>query len=41
MGDYIVRLGFLDGVHGFTIARISAYATWLKYDKLRRLYAGQ
>ena len=41
IGDYIVRLGFLDGAHGFTIARISAYATWLKYDKLRRLYAGQ
>ena len=37
LGDYIFRLGFMDGVRGFTIARISAYATWLKYEKLRRL----
>ena len=37
LGGYILRLGFLDGTHGFTIARISAYATWLKYHKLRQL----
>lgn len=37
IGDYVFRLGFLDGAHGFTIARISAYATWLKYHKLRAL----
>ena len=37
IGDYVFRLGFLDGVRGFTIARISAYATWLKYEKLRKL----
>lgn len=37
IGTYFMNLGFLDGAHGFTIARISAYATWLKYDKLRRL----
>lgn len=36
VGDYVFRGGFLDGRRGFTIARISAYATWLKYDKLRR-----
>lgn len=36
-GAYVFRLGFLDGVRGFTIARISAYATWLKYEKLRAL----
>jgi glycosyltransferase involved in cell wall biosynthesis len=37
LGDYFLRLGFLDGSRGFTIARISAYATWLKYRKLRDL----
>jgi glycosyltransferase involved in cell wall biosynthesis len=37
VGDYIFRLGFLDGRTGLTIARISAYATWMKYDKLRKL----
>jgi glycosyltransferase involved in cell wall biosynthesis len=38
IGDLIFRLGFLDGRYGFTIARISAYATYLKYAKLRRLW---
>ncbi|HRH37555.1 MAG TPA: glycosyltransferase family 2 protein [Flavobacteriales bacterium] len=37
LGSYIAQLGFLDGKHGFTIARISAYATRLKYVKLRDL----
>ena len=32
--DYFFRLGFLDGKSGFTVARISAYATHLKYKKL-------
>ena len=32
--DYFFRLGFLDGKAGFTVARISAYATFLKYKKL-------
>ncbi|MBX2972588.1 MAG: glycosyltransferase family 2 protein [Flavobacteriales bacterium] len=40
MGAYVFRLGFMDGVRGFTIARISAYATWLKYSKLRALQTG-
>lgn len=35
--DYIVKLGILDGATGFTICRISAYATYLKYKKLRAL----
>ena len=39
IGDYLFRLGFLDGTRGFTIARISAYATWLKYQKLHALRA--
>lgn len=37
IGDYFFRLGFLDGRAGFTIARISASATRLKYTKLRAL----
>jgi glycosyltransferase involved in cell wall biosynthesis len=36
--DYIIKLGFLDGVTGFTISRISAYATFRKYSKLKALY---
>ncbi|OFY82263.1 MAG: glycosyl transferase [Bacteroidetes bacterium RIFCSPLOWO2_12_FULL_35_15] len=38
MRDYIFKLGFLDGSAGFTVCRISAYATFLKYKKLRNLY---
>jgi glycosyltransferase involved in cell wall biosynthesis len=36
--DYIIKLGLLDGKEGFLISRISAYATYLKYKKLRNLY---
>ena len=32
--DYFCRFGFLDGRPGFTVARISAYATHLKYKKI-------
>lgn len=35
---YILHAGFLDGKAGFLISRISAYATYLKYKKLRNLY---
>lgn len=35
---YLLHAGFLDGRAGFLISRISAYATYLKYKKLRRLY---
>lgn len=38
ISHYFLHLGFLDGKAGFQIARISAYATWLKYKKLRELY---
>ena len=41
LGDYFLKLGFLDGMAGFTISRISAYATWLKYSKLRKLQHGR
>ena len=34
---YIIRLGFLDGFHGFVIAVNSAHATFLKYAKLYQL----
>jgi hypothetical protein len=34
---YVLKLGFLDGAEGFQACWLSAYATWLKYDKLRRL----
>jgi len=35
--DYIIKLGFLDGATGFTISRISAYATYKKYLKISHL----
>jgi glycosyltransferase involved in cell wall biosynthesis len=35
--DYIIKLGFLDGRDGYTISRISAYETFLKYSKLLKL----
>jgi glycosyltransferase involved in cell wall biosynthesis len=38
---YFIRLGFLDGRAGFLISRISAYATFLKYKKLKALYHRQ
>lgn len=37
---YIVKLGFLDGKAGYTIARLSAYANYLKYLKLKKLGEG-
>lgn len=37
IGSYFVQVGFLDGYHGFLIARISAHATFQKYNKLRSL----
>ncbi len=36
--DYFIRLGFLDGQAGWQICRLSAWATYLKYKKLRGLY---
>jgi glycosyltransferase involved in cell wall biosynthesis len=35
---YILHLGFLDGKAGYLISKISAYATYLKYKKIRELY---
>jgi glycosyltransferase involved in cell wall biosynthesis len=36
---YFLKLGFLDGIAGYTICKITASATFSKYRKLRRLYA--
>jgi glycosyltransferase involved in cell wall biosynthesis len=36
--SYFLKLGILDGATGFTISRLSAYATWRKYIKLKALY---
>jgi glycosyltransferase involved in cell wall biosynthesis len=36
--DYFIRLGFLDGQAGWQICRLSAWATYVKYKKLRALY---
>jgi len=33
---YLLHLGFLDGKAGFQISKISAYATYLKYKKLKQ-----
>ncbi len=35
--DYIVKLGFLDGYHGYCVCKISAFATFMKYSKLMEL----
>jgi len=35
---YLLKLGFLDGRAGYRISKISAFATFLKYKKLRDLY---
>lgn len=37
----VLKLGFLDGKTGLTIARLSAYATWKKYTKLSALHEKQ
>ena len=34
---YLLHLGFLDGRAGFLISKISAYATYLKYKKIRQI----
>ncbi len=35
--SYILKLGIFDGATGWTISRMSAYATWRKYSKLKAL----
>jgi glycosyltransferase involved in cell wall biosynthesis len=36
--DYILKLGILDGYYGFVVSRLNAWATFVKYIKLRSLY---
>ncbi len=36
--DYVFKRGFLDGYYGYVICKISAFATFLKYTKLKQLY---
>jgi len=38
---YVVKLGFLDGVAGFAHIAIGAFASFLKYAKLRALSVGK
>ncbi len=33
--DYIIKLGFLDGYHGFVVYYLSAVATFIKYIKVK------
>jgi len=35
----VLKMGFLDGATGWTISRLSAYATYRKYYKLKELHA--
>jgi glycosyltransferase involved in cell wall biosynthesis len=36
--DYVLKCGFLDGYYGFVVCKISSYAVFLKYAKLRELW---
>ena len=38
---YFLKLGFLDGKAGYLISKISAYATYIKYKKLRALWINE
>ncbi len=35
--SYVIRLGFLDGYYGFIVCRNSAFASYLRYIKLKEL----
>lgn len=35
--NYFFRLGFLDGEAGFSVAKMNAWYTWLKYVRLREM----
>ncbi len=38
ISHYFIRKGFLDGVSGFTIAKLAAWGTYLKYKELNQLW---
>lgn len=35
--DYLIKAGFLDGFAGYTVAKLSAMATFIKYARLKML----
>ncbi len=35
VNEYFIRLGFLDGYYGYVICRLSAFATFQKYARIR------
>ncbi len=35
---YIIKMGFLDGIHGYQISKISALACYMKYKKTRAYF---
>jgi len=37
-GDYVLRLGFLDGYAGFVAYKLAAYGAFVKYSKIRARY---
>ncbi len=37
--DFILKKGFLDGYAGYKVCKVSAFATFLKYIKLREYYS--
>jgi glycosyltransferase involved in cell wall biosynthesis len=37
--SFVIKRGFLDGMTGWNISTLSAYATWRKYQKLRALHS--
>jgi len=39
--EYFFKLGFLDGFYGYTICRLSAYSTFVKYSKIRMYGKGK
>ncbi len=39
--DYIIKGGFLDGYAGYQICKISAFTTFMKYSKLRKMQKEQ
>jgi len=38
LSGYVLKLGFLDGVEGYWIAKVNAYYTFMKYALLKEMY---
>ena len=36
INEFFLQLGFLDGFYGYVICRLSVYATFIKYSKIRQ-----